>query len=447
MKDIESDGWSSDAVIPLFDRDGSAPAKRAVRNVPSALPFERKRYPLLSQTEVNALCARIAQGDQAAKDKLVVHNMGLAYSIARRYLKSGVPYEDLVQEGAFGVMKAVERFDPSRGYAFSTYATWWIRRYIVREAVEASSLIRLPVYMQVRVGKVLGAMDKLLTQGVIPTVDQLARALGFESQTVEQALVVFSERQCVSLDAPMMHGHEGTESTMGEIIPDSSAPGPSIVLEARQQLLRTVSQIGDLLGAISSTFGERDYQVFVARYGLDAGREQRTFADVGAIFSITRERVRQVIQRVWQRFGNHISETDFTRFLGGAPALEELAGMELCWQNLPIKMAEPQPNPMTSKEAEQHALLIERMRMLRATARERLADVQYTVFSHHYGLEVGGRWQTQVETAVTLGLSKPSVHYHLNRSWCFLSSYARHFNRENVNQWVKAISRTEKASG
>ncbi len=448
MKTLELEQLSTFPQELFFDGEKKTPTTNRLDQTPRCLPFENKHFPVLSPTEVNFLAGRIAQGDQAAKDKLVLHNMGLVYSVAQRYWKSSLPIEDLVQEGVFGLMRAAERYDPSLGNTFSTYAVAWIRHFVRQAAIESGPLIRLPTYMRARVWNILSTIDELLEQGIRPTPDRIATRLDMKVETVQRALIVLSEQQHTSLDAPILSSEDGTDATtVGELVLDTSIAEPILVLEARQRLTEAIQQIGRLLDWVWTEFSERNYQIFVAVYGLDSDRHRKTLESVGQCFSVTRERIRQVVQDIWERSTPILSKETFLHFLENVHLLEELAGTEIIWSEV-LSRAIKRPVPIHQQTRDvEFALLKERMRMLQATAKERLTEAQYAVFNHHYGLEIGGRKQTLVVTARELGMSQPGVMGALARAWRNLSPYARHINRQKVDLWLEALERIRKESG
>ena len=238
------------------------------------------RVPLLSAEE-EELAIRMSEGDVAAKKRLSEANLRLVVSIAKRYVGRGMQFLDLIQEGNLGLIKAVEKFDHTKGFKFSTYATWWIRQAITRAIADQARTIRIPVHMVETINKVKKVNSQLLHEnGHEPTNEQIAEKLEMPVEKVREIMRVAQEP--VSLETPI---GEEEDSHLGDFIPDEDAPAPSDV--ASHTMLK------EQLAEVLSTLTPREEKVLRLRFGLEDGRS-RTLEEVGKEFNVTRERIRQI---------------------------------------------------------------------------------------------------------------------------------------------------------
>ena len=264
------------------EEDTSVPTEQIAIDDPVKVYLkEIGRVPLLTPEEETALAMRIIDGDNAAKKRLSEANLRLVVSIAKRYVGRGMQFLDLIQEGNLGLIKAVEKFDYTKGFKFSTYATWWIRQAITRAIADQARTIRIPVHMVETINKVKKASSQLLHKnGHEPTAEEIAEELNMPVDRIREIMRVAQEP--VSLETPI---GEEEDSHLGDFIPDDDAPAPADA--ASHTLLK--EQLEEVLQSLT----EREAKVLRLRFGLDDGRP-RTLEEVGKEFDVTRERIRQI---------------------------------------------------------------------------------------------------------------------------------------------------------
>jgi len=273
----DSAGEESD----LLDDDLSVPPGVKINDPVRMYLKEIGRVPLLTAEEEVELAKRIEQGDEEAKRRLAEANLRLVVSIAKRYVGRGMLFLDLIQEGNMGLIKAVEKFDYRKGYKFSTYATWWIRQAITRAIADQARTIRIPVHMVETINKLIRVSRQLLQElGREPTPEEIAKEMNLSPEKVREIMKIAQEP--VSLETPI---GEEDDSHLGDFIPDDDIQAPADA--AAYELLK------EQLKEVLDTLSDREENVLRLRFGLDDGRT-RTLEEVGKVFGVTRERIRQI---------------------------------------------------------------------------------------------------------------------------------------------------------
>ena len=279
--DMDIDKLDDEEEVELDKIDLSVPEGVSIEDPVRMYLKEIGKVSLLTADEEIELAQRMEKGDENAKKRLAEANLRLVVSIAKRYVGRGMLFLDLIQEGNLGLIKAVEKFDHTKGFKFSTYATWWIRQAITRAIADQARTIRIPVHMVETINKVKKVSSQLLHEnGHEPSAEEIAERLDMPVDKVREIMRVAQEP--VSLETPI---GEEEDSHLGDFIPDEEAPVPAEA--ASQTLLK--EQLADVL----KTLTPREEKVLRLRFGLEDGRP-RTLEEVGKEFNVTRERIRQI---------------------------------------------------------------------------------------------------------------------------------------------------------
>ncbi len=294
IKDVDEEEIDLDAIDLLEGIGTEDPVRMYLKEIGTV--------PLLNAEEELRLAKRKADGDDDAKERLIEANLRLVVSIAKRYTGRGMSFLDLVQEGNLGLIKGVEKFDYTKGYKLSTYATWWIRQSVTRALADQARTIRVPVHMVETINKMSKMQRKLtLELGYEPTVSELAEALDMSEDKVMEIMQI--AREPASLETPI---GEEDDSNLGDFVADNNVVTP----EGNVESVMLREHIDALLGDLK----ERERQVIVLRFGLEDGHP-RTLEEVGKEFNVTRERIRQIEAKALRKLRNPVRSKRIRDFL------------------------------------------------------------------------------------------------------------------------------------
>ncbi|MBQ6461283.1 RNA polymerase sigma factor RpoD [Candidatus Saccharibacteria bacterium] len=278
--DLEGEEELSDEDLAITAENVDAFADDSVR----LYLREIGKIPLLTPEEEADLAQRIVKGDKKAKNKMVESNMRLVVSIAKRYGGRGLDFLDLIQEGNTGLLRAVEKFDPEKGFKFSTYATWWVRQAITRAIADQARTIRIPVHMVETINKVLRTTRKLTAElNREPTNEEIAKELDMEPEKIDYVMRI--KQDIASLDASVGREGDDEDSVLGDFVEDEERDSPED--SAANQILK------EQLSEIIATLTDREQKIIRLRFGIGGGRPH-TLEEVGNEFDVTRERIRQI---------------------------------------------------------------------------------------------------------------------------------------------------------
>ena len=291
LSDLEDEEELSDEELEITVDNVDAFADDSVR----LYLREIGKVQLLTPDEEQELAKKASEGDKKAKDRMVEANMRLVVSIAKRYTGRGLDFLDLIQEGNTGLLRAVEKFDPDKGFKFATYATWWIRQAITRAIADQARTIRIPVHMVETINKILRTSRKMTQElNREPTIDELAKEMDMEPEKVENALRI--KQDIASLDQSVGRDGDDEDSVLGDFVEDEERVSPED--SAANKLLK------EQLAKIISTLSDREQKIIKMRFGI-GGSKSHTLEEVGLEFSVTRERIRQIEAKALSKLRKH----------------------------------------------------------------------------------------------------------------------------------------------
>lgn len=369
--------------------------------------YAKRAYKPLPREENRQLAVRAATGDAKALDLMIRHNMGLVHSVARRYGWSNIPIEDLVQEGSIGLLKAIERFDYAQGAAFSTYATWWIRPFISRYVVNHTQTIRLPVWMHLRINKILEVQEELLLEGKDPSDEAVAERLNITPKQVGEALTAMRQKGEISLDQSVPGlGNDGNDLRYIDIIPDSHTPRPEVLTQARQWLEETIRRVKALGRFIEWRFDLCTREIIFERSGINFDQRQKTLIELGREKGVSREWIRKVEVSVWKEVNAAIarrkkllSKRELQHIVNELGEMEKLAQVELNWES--------------AIQIEARAASKERVEMIQASVREIVSEEETQLLLDFYG--IGRPRRRGKDLAMAFGIAQPTVNYRIEK--------------------------------
>jgi len=305
-------------------------------------------WPVLKPGEELKLAKMVAEGNATARNRMIQHNLRLVLSVAKRYRWcEGMEYADLVQEGNIGLMVAVEKFDYTKGFKFSTYAMWWIRQAISRSIMNDAEVIRVPVHVGELRKKVLRVAEELAaSMGTIPDAEDIAAQLDIPVNKVKDALHTFGLSNPLSLDASYHTDHVSNNDVgvLGDVTADHGDVDACTMIEAKEELEVALDNVREVLYVLDRLGGvpKRNGDIFRKFYGLEGSFSRRTLESTGQGYGITRERVRQVIGRLWEQiaaFGIDMDHNSLRAEIMRITELERIIGE-------PAKLVQPEPDPV-----------------------------------------------------------------------------------------------------